>query len=337
MMFHVGRVRGFVLFACLFACGAAHAGAVDPPIQLLYAKGNALVAGRVHEINPTGRVVFTRGKVLSGTPQPPELIDVAVSPDVLAQLKVGQRRIVGYTAFRRSRQLGAMVANLEGPTLLVSIGLEPALFTDTRATRELLRLGSTKAGRESRRFTDRLLRALDGRETALRILAAGEIALDPDARERLGGSDRVIRIARDARTPVAARLPLLRMASTWPEQTGNWWQSAAMEVVETTPVDGYSRGASDLSALVLDAFDALDQHGTDVAVDALARWLRSPSPALAERAALLLRKKSASVEQDAIHQALATPDLPVQTRRLLEDRQRHLVAPSAPDAPAPNH
>lgn len=328
------RVRGVFLSAvallALMASDRAHAGPVDPPIQLLHARGNFLVAGRVHEINPTGRIVFQRKEVLSGTPLPPELIDVEASPEVIAQVKRGQRYLVGYSAFRRDRHLGAMVANLQGPTLLVSIGLEPALFADSRFARDLLKRGSSPSERESARFREQLLKALEGRESSLRVLAAGELALDPGLRDRLGGSERVIRVARDPRTPVAARMALLRMASTWPQQTGGWWKDAALEVVETTPVDRYAPDASDTSALVLDAFDALDQHGTDVAVDALARWLRSPSPALAERAALLLHKKSVAAEREAIRAALATQDLPTPTRRLLEGRQRQSKPSAAP-------
>lgn len=326
-------VSGFALCLCaLLSSGLSRAGSIDPPFELLHGNGNFLVVGSVAEINPVGRIVFTREKVLSGKPQPPKLIDIGVPPSVLARVKSNERYVVGYSAYGRNRQLNALVANTGGPTLLVSIGLDPALFRDTPATRALLAAGSSEGGRESRRFRALLLQALNGDDPALQTLAAGEIALNADIRERIGDEDALARAARNARTSLPARTLLLEAAAAHPKQLGDWWQAAATDIVKTTPTGGYSDESTDPSTLVLGALDALDQHHSIPQADALKRWLRSANPALAERAALMLRKLSAETEQTAVKEAVADPVTPASTRNFLGEYLRRSGRP--PSAPA---
>src|SRR4051812_24819011 len=87
-----------LLFAWL---GCASAQRVESPLELIYAPDNMLVAGRLIEINPTGRIVVERGEVMSGKIKPPAKIDVRVAMDVLPTLKTGERYIVAYSMFRR--------------------------------------------------------------------------------------------------------------------------------------------------------------------------------------------------------------------------------------------
>lgn len=329
MPFHAFRfpaiLKGIVLGTCLFWSGSTlHAGPVDPPFELLYGAGNLLVVGSVSEINPAGRVVFARKKVLSGKPKPPELIDVGVPPAVLAGVKPGENYVVGYSAYRRNRKINALVANAEGPILLVSIGLDPALFRDTPAVRRLLAAGRSESGRESRRFREQLLQALAGDDASLQVLAAGEIALNADVRARIGDRAALARFARDGRASPAARALLLEAASSHPEQLGDWWQAVATEIVTSTPVDGYADGTSDPSNLVLDALDTLDRQGSVLDAGVLKRWLRGANPSLAERAALMLRKASPEAERTAVKEAFADPATPERTRRFLEAHLRRI-------------
>lgn len=309
------------VFSAFFP-GSTRAGTVDPPFELLYDKGNLLVAGSVSEINPAGRIVFTREKVLAGEPKPQKLIDVGVSPSVLASVKPGERYVVGYSAYQRNRELNALVANLRGPTLIVSIGLDPALFRDTPAVRTLLAAGRSEHGRESRRFRSLLLQALGGDDPALQTLAAGEIALNADIRAHIGDKDALARAARSARTSLPARALLLEAASTHPEELGEWWREVATEIVTSTPTSGYVDEAADPATLVLGALDALDRRDPMPAADPLKRWLRAANPALAERAASMLHKISADTEHVAVKEALADPATPAATRTFLTEYQR---------------
>lgn len=300
---------------------------VEPPLELLYAPGNMLVAGPLVEVNPSGRLVFKRTDVLSGKPKPPELIDVRVPIATLGDVKVGERYVFGYTNLRPDpRKPTRLVANPDGATLLASIGLEPALFRDTADARAILSAGRSEHGRESRRLFKLLLKALSGKDRALQNLAAGEFAQESEFGERLrdDGQDTIERTVRDVATPPGVRTTLLVAAATRPTDFGTWWPDAALAIVANTPVGGYASGAGDLDGLVLSALELLDKQGTKTPPDALKRWVWSPSPALAERASLMLRRQAPALERSAIQQALADPKLPEKTRKFLNDHLRRL-------------
>jgi hypothetical protein len=301
---------------------------VEPPLELLYAPGNMLVAGPLMEINPAGRLVFKRKDVLSGKPRPPELVDVRVPISSLGEVRVGERYVFGYTNLRPDpRQPTRLVANPDGAVLLASIGLEPALFRDTAEARAILDAGRSEHGRESRRLFNLLLKALAGKDRALQTLAAGEFAQESEFGERLredGGQAAIERTARDGATPAGVRTTLLVAAATRPADFGNWWSDAAHEIVENTPVDGYASTAVDVDGLVLTALELLDRQGPTTSPHALKRWVWSANPALAERASLMLRRQSPKLERSTIQQALADPKLPEKTRKFLNDHLRRL-------------
>lgn len=306
----------------------ARAERVEPPVELLYAPGNLLVAGKVIEVDERGgRVVFEPKDVL-GEGRPPEQVEVRASAAALARVKPGGRYIFGYSLARAdARDPLRTVADPRGATLLTSIGLEPALFDDTPLARAIFKAGRREQGRESRRFFDLLVKGLAGTDAALQTLAAGEIALEPEIAERLDDARAralIESVARNAQTPPNVRASLIQSAAARPSDLGDWWRSAATDVVTTTPLDGYSRYASESAELILLALEVLDQHAVAVAPDVLARWVRSPNPPVVERACLMLRKLSASAERDAIRNALDGTDLPAQTRKFLNDHLRRL-------------
>ena len=324
------RARTLLLLALglIAATAPALAKPIKPPLELLYSSPNLLVAGTLVEINPTGRLVFERGEVLNGEPQPPEQIDLRVSETLLADVALGQRYIFAFANLHTDRNTvdRPLAANRLGATLLSSTGIEPALFRDTADVRAILQAGRTEEGRDSRAFIGLLVRALDGDDAQLRLLAAGEIALDPDIRARLRrpGQSAAAKVARDAEASPVVRSLLLQSAAQWPHQLGDWWKAGALDVVTTTPTGGYARRASDPTGLVLVALELLDQRKVKVPATALKRWLHSPAPLLAEHASLMLRRESPVLERSAIREALADPQLPAQTRMFLNDHLRRL-------------
>jgi hypothetical protein len=324
----VRAAQGAALFVLAAAAPSLPAKPVKPPVDLLYASPNVLVAGTLIEINPTGRLVFERGEVLNGEPPPPQRIDVRVAAPLLADVKIGERYIFAYASVHTDRNTVErdLAANRAGAIVLSSTGIEPALFHDTPDVRALLQLGRTGQGRASDAFVESLLRALEGEDAQLRLLAAGQIALDADVRDRLRRSGRTVtgKVARDATVAPTVRTLLLQSAAQWPRQLGDWWRPAALDVVTTTPTGGYAREASDPTGLVLVALELLNQHDVKVPAKALKRWLRSSAPLLAEHAILMLRRESPAVERPAIREALADPQLPAQTRLFLNDHLRRL-------------
>jgi hypothetical protein len=167
----------------------------------------------------------------------------------------------------------------------------------------------------------------EGKDRALQNLAAGEFAQEVEFGERLredGGQAAIENVVRDEATSPGVRTTLLVAAATRPADFGAWWQDAALATVAHTPVDGYAATAGDLDGLVLTALELLDRQGAKVPPDALKRWVWSPSPALAERASLMLRRQSPELERSTIQQALADPRLPEKTRKFLNDHLRRL-------------
>jgi hypothetical protein len=221
-----------------------------------------------------------------------------------------------------------MVANKDGAVAIVSPGIEPALFRDTPEVRAILKAGRSEHGRESRRLFDLLIAAIDGSDPALQNLAAGEFVYEPELAKRFRDADRarLEKIARSVKTPANVRAMLIEGASRRSKDLGDWWKDASLDLVTTTSSDGYTRSDTDgqVVALILTAIDVLDRSAIAIPPDALARWVRSPSPPLVERACVMLRRLGADKERSAIDQALADPALAPATRRFLDERLRRL-------------
>jgi hypothetical protein len=305
----------------------ARAERLESPLELIYAPDNMLVAGKLIEINPVGRIVIERKDILSGKTRPPERIDARVPNEVMADLKVGERYVMAYSLFRRDpRDPTRLAPNREGAVVLVSPGIEPALFRDTPAIRAILKAGSTEHGRESRRLLDLLLTALNGDDAQLQNLAAGELAYEPDLGERMRDADRAVveKTVRNVKTPTRVRAVLLEGAARQPKTLGDWWKETALQIVTTTPVDGYADKASDPVFLVLTAFEVLDRYAVKVPPDALKRWVWNPNPPVVERVCVMLRREAPDQERSTIQLALADPKLPATTRKFLNDHLRRL-------------
>jgi hypothetical protein len=315
------------LTIALLASERAHAERLESPLEQMYAPDAAIVSGRLVEINPVGRIVIERGDVLHGKPRPPEKIDARVPREVLDSLVVGERYVIAYSTLRRDpRNPGRMAPNPDGAVVLVRPGIEPALFRDTKAIRAILKTGRSEHGRESRKLIDLLVAALAGDDPQLKNLAAGEFAYEPELGERLKDADRaaIERAVRNVKTPVNVRAMLLEGAARQPKTLGDWWRSAALEIVTTTPVDGYSDAASDPVLLVLTALEVLDRYEVRVPPETLKRWVWNPNPPLVERVCVMLRREAPGEERSTIQHALADPRLPEATRKFLNDHLRQL-------------
>jgi hypothetical protein len=320
-------LRAALIAFFLVGAGAAHAQRVEAPLELIYAPDSLLVAGTLIAINPTGRIVIQKKDVLAGKGKPPAKIDAAVRKDIFPRLKIGQPYLMAYTMYRRDpRKAVGLVMNPGGATVLDSPGLEPALFEDTPAARAILKAGKSEHGRESRNLVDLLIAALGGTNAPLQTLAAGEFAYEPELGEELKDADRaaIEKVARDVKTPWNVRMLLVEAAAREPKTLGGWSKAAALDIVTTTPVDGYPDAASDPVSLILTALEVLDRLTVPVPPDALKRWMRNPNPPLVERVCVMLRREAPEQERPAIEQALADPKLPAATRKFLDGHLRQL-------------
>ena len=316
-----------LVLASLVSTTAARAERLESPLELMYAPDASIAAGKLVEINPTGRIVIEPKDFLWGRTKPPEKLDIRIPNDFLNDVKAGERYVVAYSLFRRDpRKAVGTIPNKEGAVAIVSPGIEPAVFRDTPAIRAILKAGKSEEGRESRKLADLLLNALAGDDPQLEYLAAGELAYEPELGERLTDADRaaIEKTVRDAKRPIRVRMVLLEAASRMPKTLGEWWKKAALDIVTTTPVDGYSDKASDPVLLIMTAFDVLDRYSVKVPAETLKRWVWNPNPALVERVCVLLRREGPDLERSAMREALADPKLSAATRKFLNDHSRQL-------------
>jgi hypothetical protein len=321
------RLSILLVGATLIAPSAQAAEGMEPPLELMYAKQNMLVAGKLLEIKPSGRLVFSFGELLSGQSPPPEQIDVSVPGQTLQQVKIGRPYVFAYSLYKQDPERPEQLrVNPRGAVMLFALGIEPALFDDSRQLRSILKASQGKGESAERRLWKDLMKALTSKSPALRNLAANQIAMDPELRELAGKRDQKAfkRLVLDQNTLPSARIALLVGSQRNPDELGDWWPDAARQILATTPVGGYASGTGDPGALVLSAFSMLEATGQELPTELVSRWVESDTPLASERALLALRRSNPSSERAAIRDALANQKLPEQTRKFLNDHLRRL-------------
>ncbi len=337
----MSRIRCVGLALCVLVCLPTAAGPIEAPLELLTSSSSVLIAAKLLHTQSDGHIVLKRTETLSGTQSQADRITLRLTPDEAVGLKDGARYVAGYTIYIRDpRDRKHKLANPDGPALLRSPGLEPALFADTRLLRAILREGHESEVRDeahgqhgenggdhaSSKLVSLLLKALKSSDTQLQNLAANEFAYDPAVADHLDERARPLLhefVVNPGKLP-AARSALLQAAFHNPETFGDWWVSAAQNTVTTTPIGGYIGPTAGLDGLAMAAFSMLGARKTHVATTSLVRWVAGESPALSERALMMLRQQSPATERSAIKQALAEPDLPAQTRKFLTEHLRRL-------------
>jgi len=97
----LARLASASLLALVFT-NTARAERLESPLELMYAPGTMIVAGKLVDINPAGRIVLERKDVLGGEDRPPDQIDVRVPKDALGTVKTGERYVVAYSMYQRT-------------------------------------------------------------------------------------------------------------------------------------------------------------------------------------------------------------------------------------------
>jgi hypothetical protein len=300
---------------------------IQPPFHVLYDPLSVLMVGTLIE-KDEGRLVFRREETLHGEQATlPETVELRAVDWVVQSVSVAERYLVGYMAFSRDPQRArTMIVNPAGPHVLVSPGLEPALYPDTDEYRRFLAYG--KGGHLHGRAdaVPTLLAALKSGEAPIRVLAAAQIALDPGVQTQLDRAavGELRAVVTDADMPWSSRHWLYDLASRKPEVFGRrWLRRTTRSILAEAPVTGYAH-AVNAGDLVGAAFLQADLNQWNIPEAALARWLRSDSPAMAERALVQMRRQDTELEQRHLAAALADPGVPENTRKFLLDHQRRL-------------
>lgn len=295
-----------------------------PPLDLLLDPDVVVAEGSYADAPAPGRLRFVKVAALHGT-APPE-VTVVAPYESERTLEVGLRYFLAYSERSRSpTEPRAWVRNPRGPTLLVKTGLEPGLLPATPAVRQLLMAARDRDYVKSRPYLRQVLKGLHSSDPSLQRLFAAELFGRTALRAQLRNSDRrqIRSVARDARSDPLAREYLLSAAQVFDPQLGRWWRQLALEILETEPV-APQRGARN-EVLVWTAFGIVNSEQLAPALVSGERWMRSGNGALAEQALLTLRRVAPAREREALAEALAAPELDVQTRAFLLDHQRRLL------------
>jgi len=306
---------------------------LEPPSEVLRAPYVSIAATEFVEHAAFGHVVFRRIQQLSGKERAPELIDLVVTDDVRAQLKPGDRQLIAWSTVTGDPKIPeGLRRDPSGAHLLFSTGLEPALFSDTRANRALLRWDLGESERRLRRQLPRLLELLDTPEAAVQNFALAEIAVRPvlvaalDDRART----RLHRFALDDSASTKARSLLLELAGQRADALGAaGWDDVVQKILARSALA--IAAAPDTAHLVYQAFVLAQSRNMPLAPELVERWLQSDNAALAEVALLALRRQGNGLEEAALERALSRNDLPAETATFLRDYQRRLKSKATGD------
>jgi hypothetical protein len=318
--------RLLCLLVLSFVAADAWAERLEPPSEVLRAPYVSIAATEFVEQAAFGHVVFRRIEQLAGKERAPELIDLIVGDDVRAQLKPGDRQLIAWTTVMGDPKIPeGLRRDPAGARLLVTAGLEPALFRDTSANRALVRWDLGESERRQRRQLPRLLALLDTPEAAVQNFAIAEIALRPvliaalddSARTRLHG------FALDDGASTSARSLLLELVGQRADAMGGaGWEDVVEHILDRSPL--IITAHPDLTHLVYQAFVLAQSRDMPLPHGRVERWLQSDNTALVEMALLALRRQGSGLEEPALERALARGDLPTETAAFLRDQQRRL-------------
>ncbi len=326
MTSHLLRLTlSFALFGA-FASLQVRAAVIEPPSEFLFKSHHVIVAAEVVGISEQGVLTLRVRETLHGR-VPGVEVAARTSPAWLGDFKPGQRVLAAYTEYRRSAtRPKTLEPRRDGAALLVSAGLEPALFHDSPGARALLRKPDETALSNDARLRAALA-ALESGDRQQQNFQASELAL----REGLHGLIRArerqaIAAAVDSKNVhPSARATLLAAAAANPEAFGDEWpEDAARRVIAGTPVAEADEALSPLPNLVRVAFDVLDRQQARIGLAHAQQWIVSTHSGLAESALLAIRRSAPEREREATVQALANSSLAAANREFLRDHLRRL-------------
>lgn len=327
MTYPLGRLSLLAGLLAFFASGLARGATIDPPSRFLFKSEHAIVAAQVTEVGADGKLSLRVHETLSGAPATAQL-QVRTSPQWLDGFEPEQRVLVAYTLYRRSpTRQKSLELRPGGALILVSEGLEPALFHDTPQSRALL-VKPDDARAASRPWLDRILAGLRSEDPKQQNFFAAELVLRKPLHALLRSGDQkaIARFVNEGAAHPSARSSLLNVAAANPDGFGAQWPSdAALAIVAHTKVGDVEAPLSPLPNLVRSSFDVLERGNAKVPLASARRWLASGQVGLVEAALLAIRRSAPERERESAEHALARADLAPATGEFLRDHLRRLA------------
>ena len=299
---------------------------VPPPIDALWDRDTVLAEATFADQPEPDLLRFIDVRVVHGGEARSE-VRVRADRDAIALAKRGVRYVLAWQETQRSPSTKKLrVMRPDGPQLLVSDGLSPALLEARDETRELLLQAPSTERLDGREHLRRSMAGLRSDDPQMQSLFAAELFARSSLRQQLGASERRrLRafVLRDDRA-VTARSTVLEAALIFPVHYGDDWAPVAARLLAREPVPLAPGQANE--GLIWTAFGIVQRDGVEVPLEHLTRWVGCGNGALSELALHAIRRQAPERELPLVEQTLAEPSLAAGTREFLLDHRRRLLA-----------
>lgn len=312
--------------ALLFGLSVAVAApVVQPPINALWDRDTVLAEATFADQPEPNTLRFVDVRVVHGGDARSE-VTVRADDDALRMAKPGTRYVLAWQETQASPATKKRrVMRPDGPQLLMSPGVSPALLEARPDTRELLLQAPSAERLDGQAHLRRSLAGLRSDDPQMQSLFAAELFARSSLRQQLGWTERrrlrAFVLRRDR--AVAARSLVLEAALIFPTQFGEDWSPVAARLLAREPVSSSPAQANE--GLLWTAFGILQRDGTRVPIKHLTRWIACGNGALSELALHAIRRQAPERELPLIEQALAAPTLATGTREFLLEHRRRLL------------
>jgi hypothetical protein len=296
----------------------------QPPLSLIWGPDFALAEGKLEQIDASGRLHFVDVRVVHGA-DPVDSISVSAEQALSRTLTLGDRFVFLWSDWVRSpSNRKEQVLNPNGPQLLVSPGLEPALFPATSEIRSLLLVPPTNKQLQSAAHKTKVIDGLRNKNKQLQVLFAYELFARKSVRQQLTRSNiqSLKQVVLDTKLSPLARSYVLAAARQYPQHLNKGWEDVAKELIHSEPVA--AKIGADNEVLILAAFSLLP-NSMHISSASLTRWLRSANGALVEQALLFIHQQMPEQELGFIDEALSNASLPEGSQLFLSDYRRRLL------------
>lgn len=311
---------------------------LPPPGKVLQGPRTQVVAGTFLGRLADGRYRFGAVANVRGPDTPPEELLVR-GPDWLAAwLSKGESYLFAYSAYvRNPRFRKEVLVDTDGPQLVDSPGLEPALFLDAPELKGLLLHAFDPDTLHSERFLADVIAGLRSADTQLQNFYAVELSLLSELAERKDPAllQAVKSLLDNPDGHASARAALLRLVAAHEALYSRAYLADAVQrVLAQAPLSGYQDAQPRSGELVAMALQLAAAHKLPVSMATLERLVGCDSAPLVEGALLAIRALDPARERSAAVNAMKRTQLPATSREFLLDHLRRLDLAAGHSNPA---
>jgi hypothetical protein len=312
----------------LSGAGLVRAAEIPPPSLVLQHPRNQVVVAAFVERLRDGRYRFTKLEDLRGPDEAPTDLLIRAPDWLQAHVGAGVHYVLGYSSYIGNPRFPKdFIIDSDGPRMLMSAGLEPALFRDDAALRSALLHPIDAKTLNSTGYLAQVVAGLGNTDQQLQSFYAAEITQNAAlaARKDAALVAAIKRLVRNPDGHPSARADLLRLVARHKTIYGEQFLADAIrDILHNAPLNGYQDAQPHIGLVLRAALDIAESESLSLPLPDLIRLVRSDSAALAEPALLAIRRADPALEQNVLRDTLGLSLLSAGTREFLKDHQRRL-------------